>query len=176
MEIAMSARFRFLLALSLISVTSVVLAQDIPANMPKRKAGLWEMQTSGVGGRQQTMKLCLDADTDRAMYKMGTQMSGQKCSKFNIDVKGNSVVSDAVCKMDGPNGPMSMTSHSETQFDGDSSYHTEGHVSYDPAPAGMGQMAVTSTGRWVGPCAAGQKPGDMIMSNGQTMNIKDMHP
>ena len=27
---------------------------------------------------------------------------------------------------------------------------------------------------WVGPCAAGQRPGDMIMGNGMTVNILDM--
>ena len=28
--------------------------------------------------------------------------------------------------------------------------------------------------KWVGPCAAGQKPGDVIMSNGRTMNVLDL--
>jgi hypothetical protein len=174
MEILMSARCRLLLAVSLLGITGIALAQDLPANMPKRKPGLWEMQTTGMGGQAQTMKLCLDADTDQAMYKMGAQMSGHMCSKFDINVQGTTVVSDAVCKLDGPNGAVNMTSHSETRFDGDTAYRTEGHMKYDPAMMGQSEMAVTSAGRWVGQCAAGQKPGDMIMPNGSTMNIKDM--
>ena len=170
----MSSRCRLLLAVSLLGATAVVLAQDLPANMPKRKPGLWEMQTSGMGGHPQVMKLCLDAGTDQDMYKMGAQMSGQMCSKFNISVQGTTVVSDAVCKLDGPSGPISMTNHSETRFDGDTAYHTDAHMKYEPAMMGQSEMAMTSSGRWVGQCAAGQKPGDMVMPNGTTMNIKDM--
>lgn len=171
----MSSRCRWLVAVSLLGMASVVLAQDIPANMPKRKPGLWDMQTSGMGGQPQTTKFCLDADTDTAMYKMGTHMSGQMCSKFKIDVQGsNKVVTDAVCKINTPNGAVNMTSHSETTYQGDSAYSTQGHITYDPAIMGHADMIVTSTGRWVGQCAAGQKPGDMIMANGQTLNIKDM--
>jgi len=170
----MSASRRLLLAVSLLGFTGLAMAQDLPANMPKRKPGLWEMQSSGMGGHPQVMKLCLDADTDQAMYKMGTQMSGKMCSKFNISVQGATVVSDAVCKLDTPNGAVNMTSHSETTFEGDTSYHTEGHMKYEPAVMGQSDVAMTSAGRWVGQCAAGQKPGDMVMPNGSTMNIKDM--
>ncbi|WP_430391260.1 DUF3617 domain-containing protein [Dyella sp. 20L07] len=169
----MSARRRLLLAAALLTVTSVAMAQDLPANMPKRKPGLWETQTSGMGGGAQVMKLCLDASTDQDMYKMSAQMRSQ-CSKFNISVQGTTVVSDAVCKVDGPNGPINMTNHSETHFDGDTAYRTEAQVKYEPAMMGQSDMSMTSTGRWVGQCAAGQKPGDMVMPNGTTMNIKDM--
>ena len=156
-------------------LAGAALAQDIPANLPKRKPGLWEMQTSGMGGQPQTTKFCLDAETDAAMYKMGTHMSGQMCSKFNIDVQGgNKVVTDAVCKIDTPNGAVNMTSHSETTYQGDSAYSTQGHITYNPAIMGHADMTMTSTGHWVGQCAAGQKPGDMVMANGQTFNIKDM--
>jgi len=171
----MSSRCRWLLAVSLLGLAGTPLAQDIPANMPKRKPGLWEMQTSGMGGQPQTTKICLDADTDTAMYKMGTHMGGQMCSKFNIDVQsGSKVVTDAVCKIDTPNGGVSMTSHSETNYTGDTAYSTQGHIKYDPAIMGHSEMAITSSGKWVGQCAAGQKPGDMVMPNGQTMNVKDI--
>jgi len=171
----MSSRCRWLISVSLLGLASASLAQDIPANMPKRKPGLWEMQTSGMGGQTQSTKFCLDADTDTAMYKMGTHMSGQMCSKFHIDVQGgNKVVTDAVCKIDTPNGSVDMTSHSETAYQGDTQYSTQGHITYNPAIMGHSDMTITSTGHWVGQCAAGQKPGDMIMPNGQTINIKDM--
>jgi hypothetical protein len=170
----MSSRCRWLLAVSLLGLAGAALAQDIPANMPKRKPGLWEMQTSGMGGQPQTTKICLDAETDTAMYKMGTQMSGQMCSKFNVDVQGSKVVTDTACKIQTPNGDVNMTSHSETTYQGDTSYATQGHIKYDPAIMGHAEMAVTSTGHWVGQCAAGQKPGDMVMPNGQTFNVKDV--
>jgi hypothetical protein len=170
----MSAPCRLLLAVSLLGLASVVLAQDLPANMPKRKPGLWEMQTTGMSGQPQVMKLCLDESTDRDMYKMGAQMSGHVCSKFNVSVQGTTVVSEAVCRIDGPSGPINMTTHSETRFDGNTSYQTQGHMTYEPAVMGHSEMTMNSSGRWVGECPAGQKPGDMVMPNGTTMNIKDM--
>jgi hypothetical protein len=33
---------------------------------------------------------------------------------------------------------------------------------------------ITTTAKWLGPCAAGQRPGDMIMPGGRTMNILDL--
>jgi hypothetical protein len=42
---------------------------------------------------------------------------------------------------------------------------TEGQPAGPPA---------TVTAKWLGPCAADQKPGDMIMPNGMKMNIQSM--
>ncbi len=170
----MSARYRWLVAVSLLGMAGTALAQDLPANMPKRKPGLWEVQTAGMGGQPQVMKLCLDADTDQAMYKMGTKMRGQMCSKLDISMQGAVLVSDAACKVDTPNGAVNMTSHSETTFQGDTAYQTTGHIKYEPAMMGRSESSLSSSGHWVGACAAGQKPGDMVMPNGATMNIKDM--
>ena len=33
---------------------------------------------------------------------------------------------------------------------------------------------MTIEAKWAGPCKADQKPGDMIMSNGMKMNIRDI--
>jgi hypothetical protein len=33
---------------------------------------------------------------------------------------------------------------------------------------------MTMAAKWLGPCAADQKPGDMIMGNGMKMNILEM--
>jgi hypothetical protein len=33
---------------------------------------------------------------------------------------------------------------------------------------------MTMSAQWLGPCAADQKPGDMIMANGMKMNIIEM--
>jgi hypothetical protein len=37
-----------------------------------------------------------------------------------------------------------------------------------------GKMSMTMAAKWLGPCAADQKPGDMIMGNGFKMNILEM--
>jgi hypothetical protein len=33
---------------------------------------------------------------------------------------------------------------------------------------------MTIAAKWVGPCPAGQRPGDMTMGNGMTINVLDM--
>ena len=165
---------RPLFALSLLCLAASAAAVELPANLPKRKAGLWEMQMGTAGGQSQSMKVCLDEATDKAMYQMGAQMSGSMCSKFALNVKDGAVVADGVCNLPGPQGTITMTSHSETRFQGDSSYQTTGHVKYDPAVMGRSEADVSSSGKWVGACAAGQKPGDMILPNGQKVNLNDM--
>lgn len=170
----MSIRIRPLFALSLLCLAGTAAAVDIPANLPKRKAGLWEMTMGAAGGQSQTMKVCLDEATDKAMYQMGAQMSGSLCSKFGLNVKDGVVIADGVCNILGPQGNITMTSHSETRFQGDSAYQTAGHVKYDPAVMGRSEADVSSSGRWTGACVAGQKPGDMILPNGQKVNINDM--
>lgn len=170
----MSVRMRPLFALSLLCLAASATAVELPANLPKRKAGLWEMQMGMAGGQSQTMKVCLDEATDKAMYQMGAQMSGSMCSKFALSVQGGAVVADGVCSLPGPQGNITMTSHSETRFQGDSAYQTTGHVKYDPAVMGHSEADVSSSGRWMGPCAKDQKPGDMILPTGQKVNINDM--
>ncbi len=33
---------------------------------------------------------------------------------------------------------------------------------------------MTIAAKWLGPCAAGEKPGDVIMSNGMKMNVIEL--
>jgi hypothetical protein len=40
------------------------------------------------------------------------------------------------------------------------------------APGAATHMKIAAT--WLGPCEKGQRPGDMIMGNGMTMNILDL--
>ena len=43
-----------------------------------------------------------------------------------------------------------------------------------PGMPADGSSQMTITAKWLGPCAAGQKPGDVIMANGMTMNVLNM--
>jgi hypothetical protein len=38
----------------------------------------------------------------------------------------------------------------------------------------MSRTKMTIRARNVGPCKPGQRPGDLVMPNGQTMNMRDM--
>jgi hypothetical protein len=168
-------RFPSLLAVPMLLCGAIAVAASLPADMPKRKPGLWEMQVSGMaGGSQALPKICLDETTDKAMYELGTKMSGAMCSKLDIAVKGGKVIVDSICTMQMPTGPVNMTSHSETTFDGNTAYRTAGQVNYSPAFMGKTAVQVSSEGHWTGACPAGQKPGDMTMPNGSVVNISQL--
>jgi Protein of unknown function (DUF3617) len=167
---------RALLALSAVLVSSTAYAaMDIPA----RKAGLWQMTMNFEGGHipQQSIRQCIDAATDKMMNSMGGQMTKENCSKQDMQRVGNTIVVDSVCK-----SPMGGTNvaHAVVSGDFNSAYtvkvdsRQEGGQARPGMPPGGGAMKMTVDAKWVGPCAADQKPGDMIMSNGMKMNVRDM--
>ena len=46
-----------------------------------------------------------------------------------------------------------------------------------PPPPGLGESGVRRmavTAKWIGRCAKGQRPGDVIMPGGMTVNVLDM--
>ena len=135
------------------------------ADLPSRKAGLWEI-TTHVANHPVTMKQCIDAATDQAMQSHASS-SGTNCSKRDVQKSATGMTVDSVCTIAGK----TMTSHIVVNGSFDSNYTmaitSEGGVL--PAP-----RTITLEAKWLGPCGADQKPGDTIMSNGVKMNIVDM--
>jgi hypothetical protein len=139
-----------------------VLADDLP----NRKAGLWEIATS-ASGHVVKVQHCIDAATDHAMQvRAGTVPHGD-CSKHDVQKSGNTTTIDTVCTIAGK----SRSSHIAIAGSFDSEYtltvtsRSEGEPERPP---------VTVAAKWLGPCAADQRPGDMIMPNGMKMNILSM--
>ena len=128
----MSTRIRIVVGASLCLLAGIAVAAELPSNLPKRKPGLWEMQVSSAGAAHGSPKMCIDAATDQAMYQMGAKMSGALCSKMDFKVNGNTVVTDSVCQMPAQSGPITITAHSETHFDGDTAYQVTSHATYSP--------------------------------------------
>lgn len=159
-----------------IACAAVVAAPALALDMPARKAGLWElrMQIEGQTKMVQVMKHCVDAATDKLM---NSQMSGssQNCPTQNIVKTGNVMTIDSVCEF----GGATVRSHSVVTGSFDSAYTVDvnskregGRPMPGLAPDGSTHMKVAAT--WLGPCAAGQKPGDIMMPNGMTMNVLDL--
>ena len=140
---------------------------------PPRKPGLWEMSMAQADDPKtppHVVQQCIDAKSDAAMREMGGGMSREACSKQDMRKEGSKILVDSVCKM----GATTLTSHSEISGDFGSSYRMESHTSYDPPLAGRAKGTAIIQAKWLGPCRAGQKPGDMVMPNGRTMNFMDM--
>src|SRR5437660_4440448 len=162
---------RSALILAIAFVTTSALAQE---QMPSRKAGLWEMTMTyeGRGAPPQTMQQCIDAATDKAMQDMSAGPRGQSCSKRETKKVGNTIVFDTVCST----GTGTSTTHGVVSGDFNSAYTVKINAKREGGPAIPNmppETNMTVESKWLGPCKADQKPGDMIMGNGMKMNVND---
>jgi hypothetical protein len=166
-------RRRLAVLASCLLYVSPALALDMPA----RKAGLWELKMSfdnaGIPG--QTMKQCIDAVTDKLMKSNFGGSPQQSCEKQEVSKSGDAIVVDSVCSFAG----VTSTSHAVITGSFDSAYtmRVTSKRKGGPSIPGMapgGETHMTIAAKWLGPCAKGQRPGDMIMPNGMKMNILDL--
>lgn len=143
-------------------------------DFPQRKPGLWQISMTSEGRNMppQVSKQCTDAATDKDMITM-TAGNKSDCSPMDIKQVGATYVTDMTCKF----GETSMTSHAVVSGDFNSAYNVniESKMSGQAMPGGPpgGVSRMTIAAKWLGPCEAGQKPGDIILSNGMKMNIHD---
>lgn len=127
------------------------------SDTPQRKSGLWEMKMSGghmPGGM--TMQQCVDQKSDD-ISKM--QQAKSNCTKNVVRREGDKIVAESVCKMEG------TTATTRTVFTGnfDSAFKADIRSTYDPPMQGMRESSSMMEAKWLGPCLAGQKAGDMVM-------------
>ena len=156
-----------LFALVLAMATWPALAQDFP----KLKPGLWEMERSAERGAQHPtrMTMCLDDTVQKEMFDMGAGAMKGMCSKHEFRMSGNRGTGDFICDFGGSR----MHSKSTMQMTGNTGYRTEIHTTYDPPFMGQRETTTVLSARHVGACKPGQRPGDMILPNGQTLNVRD---
>jgi hypothetical protein len=143
------------------------------AELPVRKAGLWEMKVMSPGAPQpeMTMQQCTDESTDKDMSTSFQPMSKDLCSKQDMQKTATGYVSDSVCTVAG----MTIKSHAEINGDFNSAYTVKSKSRSEGGMAGAGRdNATTIEAKWLGACKADQKPGDIMMPGGMKMNIKDM--
>ena len=146
----------------------LILAGALPAvaaELPTRKAGLWEVRMNGA---PQAIQQCIDASTDQMMQSSAGPLAQAACAKHDVQKSGNTITIDATCNLAGK----TATSHSLIAGSFDSAYTMTVTSEGDAMPGG--KMTITLAAKWLGPCTGDQKPGDMIMGNGFKMNILGM--
>ncbi|MGH6771802.1 MAG: DUF3617 domain-containing protein [Xanthobacteraceae bacterium] len=163
------------LCLSLAAFSLAAISPAAALDLPARKPGLWELRTTHEGRNTppQTMHQCIDAATDKMMSAMGGAMAASMCQSQNIRQVGGTFVIDATCKI----GPMTTISRSVASGDFNSAYSVRVTSKVEGVPAQMQAMVGGNTvieAKWVSACKQGQKPGDIIMADGKTMNIKNL--
>jgi len=151
----------------------LILAGAMPAlaaELPSRKAGLWEIKTSlaNRNGPGMAIQQCIDASTDQMMQSSAGPLAQAACSRRDVQKSGDSLTIDSTCTLAGK----TATSHAVISGSFDSAYTMTVTSQSDALPGG--KMTMTIVAKWFGPCAADQKPGDMIMGNGLKMNILEM--
>jgi hypothetical protein len=155
----------------LLLTMSAAVAQAV--DLPVRKAGLWEMKMVRAGGPmpEMTMQHCTDEAVDKEMNNNVSPMAKQICSKQDVQKTATGYVSDSVCNVAGT----TTTSHAEITGDFSSAYTVKStaHIQGGVAGAAGRDSTTTIEAKWLGPCKADQKPGDIVMPGGFKMNVKD---
>jgi len=153
------------------------LAPALALDMPTRKAGLWELKMIFEGRNlpATVMRQCVDAATDKKMNANFGGAALEECSKQDMKNIGGTITVDSVCTF----GETTTTSHAVVTGSFDSAYTMKVASTRAGGPPLPGttpgaETHMTIEAKWLGACEAGQRPGDVIMSNGRTMNILDL--
>jgi hypothetical protein len=153
-------------------VLAAIASPGFALDFPRLKAGLWEMERASdrASGQPNKMTMCLDDSVQKQMFDMGTGAMAGMCSKHDFSFSGNRGTGDFVCDIAGSR----MHSKSTMLLNGNTSYRTEIRTTYDPPFMGQTESMTVLTARHLGACRPGQRPGDMVMPNGQTLNVRDV--
>ena len=166
--------------LKIIAIVLVTATPAVALDMPARKPGLWELKMD-FGGRKipaQVMKQCVDAASDKLMNSNFGGAAQEACAKQDVVKSGTGMTVDSVCTF----GDATTTTHAVVTGSFDDAYTVDVTSTREggrpmPGMAAGGATHMTIGAKWLGPCEAGQKPGDIIMANGMKMNVLDLpHP
>jgi hypothetical protein len=143
-----------------------------PDDHPRRKPGLWEVRTAGAqaSGLPPT-RFCVGEHTDNQSSQLDRSVGGRgACTLGAFRRAGTAWVAESVCSQ----GKASVVSRAIASGDFETEYRIDTVVQYDPPLAGVRREdkdAVVAT--WLGPCEAGQKPGDIVVPGMGTLNMVD---
>lgn len=140
--------------------------------MPKRKSGLWEMKTRMEGMPSPgPMQMCVDRSTDDLIQERAGALKPD-CSVMDVRNGGGRMTIHSVCRHESS----TITTDAVITGDFESTYRNEMKVSYSPPQHGMSEMRMVQDARWLGPCKAGQKAGDVIVPGmpGGKINMQEM--
>lgn len=149
------------------------IAEAAPSDRPELSAGLWTV-TSDTDGMVSVVRMCVDAEVQRRMSVLGSQMAGGACEESTVAPRpGGGWTVHSVCDM-GSGGR--VVSQGVTTGDMSSAYRTEMTSTTTGAAVPHMNRTVTSTmqGRHDGPCPDGMAPGDMEAPGGIRLNMLEM--
>ncbi|HZR71363.1 DUF3617 domain-containing protein [Bradyrhizobium sp.] len=138
-------------------------AEDAPA----RKPGLWEVKTSiDDRGRAVTVQQCIDAATDQMLQSSTGPLAAPICAKREVKKSEGGMTIDTQCTFNGK----PASAHAVVSGSFDSAYTMTVTAEGVDLPA----TRMTMDAKWLGACAADQRPGDVVMAGGVKVNIPDL--
>lgn len=163
--------------LILIAVCASLATPALALDMPVRKPGLWELTMTFEQPKlaSHALRQCTDAETDKLLNANIGGGAQQTCAKQEIHQSNGSIVINSVCSFAG----MTTESHAVITGSFERAYKMEvttKHMS-GPRPPGLpqdGERRMAVAAKWLGPCGKGQRPGDIIMPGGMTVNVLDL--
>jgi hypothetical protein len=127
---------------------------------PHPRLGLWSMtvSTDRVPGFALAGEICIDASTERSAFEPASRSRSRNCSEPRFSPNpGGGVSIDGACEVNG----RSIVSHAVATGDFSTRYTLDVTTRMDPPlPGGLGEHTRMQA-RWIGPCAEGQRPGQM---------------
>jgi hypothetical protein len=123
---------------------------------PAHKPGLWEIDRDG-----NTAQYCIDAEVEQLQEKIDP---APPCSRQDVQRSGDTVTIDRTCK-NRVGG--TVTDHTVITGSADSAYTLKQTLRIE----GGGGWTLTISGKWLGPCTEGQRPGDVIVNGVKAFNI-----
>jgi hypothetical protein len=147
--------------------------------LPQRKPGLWRqtMELAGTNKKLPTIQACTDAASEAKLNLLGQHKSKDLCQQqdFTRNLDGS-----IGFKVSCDTGPRVGTTVSTGLITGDfTSRYQVAMVSKTtgaPLPEMNTERKMTMTAIWIGPCAAGQRGGDVILADGHKFNLTDPKP
>lgn len=139
---------------------------------PKRRPGLWEVRAAGLQAQgMPPAQQCVGEHTDTYAQHLDRHAGDRgACTLGAFRRIGEAWVADSVCR----DARTVVTSRAIATGDLDTEYRIDTLVTYDPPLAGVRREdrdAVVA--RWLGPCPAGHRPGDLLVPGLGTLNLVD---
>jgi hypothetical protein len=156
--------------IALMSILLLCVAPASAADELSRKPGLWEVKTSidNANAPVRVVRQCIDAETDQMLQSVAGPFNPAACERGDVQHAADTTTIDFKCTVAGK----PATAHSVVTDSLDSAYTMT--VTAQSDAIANGKMVMTMDGKWLGACAADQKPGDVILSNGVKINILEI--
>src|SRR5580692_8392861 len=136
-------------------------------DLPARKPGLWEVKTTIDGNpRALTVQQCIDVSTDQMLQSSAGPFSAPACPDRQVIKSEASMTIDSRCTLSG------KPAHAHAVVEG--SFDAAYTMTVTSEGGDLPAVKMTIEGKWLGACAADQKPGDVMMAGGVKINVPEL--